>query len=104
MYHVGGEGFAMIHTPTPWMQSSTDPCTVIAVENTVKTICDTDIACAADGVNEANAAHIVKCVNNHEELIKMLTFLHQVMQCTSGLFYRDDVGMRVEELLSKVKS
>jgi hypothetical protein len=58
------------HTATPWKASGSnvwsDETTRIAIASNSKQTCDDE--------NEANAAHIVKCVNMHGELLEALRY------------------------------
>lgn len=52
------------HTPTPWYQG--------AIAGTEGTIFANGDGVIVEDVAEADAAHIVKCVNLHDELVKAL--------------------------------
>lgn len=66
----------MTYTPTPWIfdiecraiwaisQKDFDDIDELSASDDVPMICD--------DINEANAAHIVKCVNLHDELLNAL--------------------------------
>ena len=63
----------MTHTPTPWIfdsecraiwaisQKDFDDIDELSASDDVPMICD--------DINEANAAHIVKCVNMHDQML-----------------------------------
>ncbi len=86
------------HTPTPWYVETT---AVYDAKNLLVT--DTCFTGGRPGPNRANAAHIVKCVNAHDELVAALR---------SVITAADEVGpktwsMAVAEVraaLSKVQS
>ena len=67
------------HTPTPWiiehghMQQHTD-IRYWQITDGQDAICNNQFCFARD--SEANAAHIVKCVNMHDELVEALKLAH----------------------------
>lgn len=66
------------HTPTPW---PTDMVEKIWMAGLSKLIADGDLGASAvaaifDGIAKEDAAHIVKCVNMHDELVEALKALH----------------------------
>lgn len=56
------------HTPTPWDQLND----VFTIEDGYFSMIQTPDQCIANVFDEANAAHIVKCVNMHDELVEAL--------------------------------
>lgn len=71
----------MPHTPTPWFVYCAE---IKSVANPRKVICDPWDAYEDNGTRrrllsiderEANAAHIVRCVNSHDELVAALAAL-----------------------------
>ena len=64
------------HTPTPWEVFSTDnikgPGGNIVAECTGYSVKAKDPAQKAQGGREANAEHIVRCVNAHDGLVGLL--------------------------------
>lgn len=63
------------HTPTPWKVEHGHMQQNIGIRYWQITdgqdaICNNQFCCAED--SEANAAHIVKCVNMHDELVEVL--------------------------------
>lgn len=73
------------HTPTPWNVSQTGSYFTEIRAESGRRIAETwvqgqarsrDAAIKQAYTNEANAAHIVKCVNLHDELVEALKNLH----------------------------
>jgi hypothetical protein len=66
------------HTPTPWRVTDADCCTdgddvkATILADSGRLICHIDRDYRAPA--EANAAHIVRCVNAHDELIAALRY------------------------------
>lgn len=69
------------HTPTPWQIGAEKPCAIYSKTARIKVgetapyaITDSPAIPLAnsDEEMEANAAHIVKCVNLHDELVEAL--------------------------------
>lgn len=56
------------HTPTPWDQLND----VFTIEDGYFSMIQTPDKCIANVFDEANAAHIVKCVNMHDDLVGAL--------------------------------
>lgn len=56
------------HTPTPWDQLNN----VFTMEDGYFSMIQTPDQCIANVFDEADAAHIVKCVNMHDELVEAL--------------------------------
>lgn len=56
------------HTPTPWDQLNN----VFTMEDGYFSMIQTPDQCIANVFDEADAAHIVKCVNMHDELVDAL--------------------------------
>lgn len=56
------------HTPTPWDQING----VYTQENGYFSMVQTPDKCVADVFDKEDAAHIVKCVNMHDELVEAL--------------------------------
>lgn len=62
------------HTPTPWVAKEnggddTNPAKMFIVDGSGNTIAACDYA-NDDATSEANAAHIVLCVNSHDRLLE----------------------------------
>lgn len=55
------------HTDTPWMIKKNQDIEGYYIENNNRAIADLNF-----GNDEANALHIVKCVNNHDKLVESL--------------------------------
>jgi phosphohistidine swiveling domain-containing protein len=74
----------MSHTPTPWkIASDTGPCVISNGEREIG-------ECYEDGEtqvaeDEANAAHIVKCVNAHGELVAALERIRGLIAEDAGI-------------------
>lgn len=60
------------HTPTPWNQLNG----VFTPEDGYFSMVQTPNQCIANVFDEADAAHIVKCVNMHDELVEALKAAH----------------------------
>lgn len=76
------ENFAAVqHTPTPWHVAQIDSrvivCTVADDGEPLATVCTIGAAFGefAQQRKTANAAHIVKCVNEHDELVAALRLI-----------------------------
>lgn len=65
------------HTPTPWAINQYGK--VVHVNSNGRDTISTDgFAICGDAESAANTAHIVRCVNSHEALVKALTALVQL--------------------------
>lgn len=103
------------HTPTPWKADYRDVCQVR--ENTIHVIANVkdwrevdevdlinyqdttygakmfvEINHPIDGGREANAAHIVKCVNMHDELVSALK---RLQRATKEIIENNDVNVGI---------
>lgn len=70
------------HTPTPWKQDglevwATKPVRFNLVSSGTPRICLVDNHHSESRFEIANAAHIVKCVNLHDELVEVLLRMKQ---------------------------
>lgn len=91
----------MAHTPTPWLVTQSGACeTLIRAEGPHgKKIASTFISSYGGtnrdsyirGIktNEANAAHIVKCVNAHDELVNALLAAQVVLKLYAAQLFGD---------------
>lgn len=96
------------HTPTPWELFPTDKLEVVAPSGR-----GTDRIKVADCYHyngEANAAHIVKCVNLHDELVSGLQLAKALIQATyknnnieHPACYFEAIA-KYDELLAKARS
>lgn len=73
------------HTQTPWKVRQAylngEPCNY-TIHTGMTTIAD----CSYDEQGEANAAHIVKCVNHHDELVAALTSIASYIPADTDYF------------------
>jgi hypothetical protein len=61
------------HTPTPWCTEQNEYSTIIVKDGvSIGSMFDREVCGNKELPNEANAAHIVKCVNMHDELVEAL--------------------------------
>jgi len=58
------------HTPTPWDNSGDGKKIVHFYDNHLHTIAEVSGQTEHGWARKANAAHIVKCVNEHEDLVE----------------------------------
>lgn len=63
----------MKHTDTPWQLF--DSSSVIAVDQHRAIAICSNVGGIDDQQSKANAAHIVRCVNSHDELVKALELI-----------------------------
>lgn len=59
------------HSPLPWIISNQGKSHIVTTPGG-KFIAATDYSYGEEGVFQANAAHIVKCVNSHDDLVDAL--------------------------------
>jgi hypothetical protein len=67
------------HTPTPWHVNKDDPAAIFNSMGGYVTRIDGN-AVQTRAAIEANAAHIVRCVNAHDELVAALNTAVQCME------------------------
>ncbi len=91
------------HTPTPWAHNG---ARIHGCKNEYPTIAVVAKA-AEDGVEVDDAAHIVRCVNSHEALVKALKDLTQAVANLDspegglgGLGYLNESAERAEAVLA----
>jgi N-dimethylarginine dimethylaminohydrolase len=96
------------HTPTPWDKLNG----VFTPEDGYFSMIQTPDKCIANVFEEANAAHIVKCVNMHDELVEALKEAGDVIESyhkSTGIdlgdasnmpFYKDTMNT-IDETLKK---
>ena len=104
------------HTPAPWRVIDD---TLIQYDGDDEEIADdfdrheigwiVETCCAHvsyKDVDAANAAHIVKCVNHHDELIAALTAMYQMHGTTAktNSDIRNETYAKVRAVLKKVKA
>jgi hypothetical protein len=88
----------MNHTPTPWSASGS----IIRSEKGFG-IADTDpMNNGASEVDIANAAHIVRCVNSHDELVDLLREVEEIVG-SWGPEEEPSWLLRVRSILNKLK-
>jgi NCAIR mutase (PurE)-related protein len=81
------------HTPTPWVVT-TDSSGFTAINNHDNFRSDFPLATMCKGMTqgEANAAFIVKAVNNHEALVSALEkFVHAAIEKHQDVYVADEV-------------
>lgn len=81
------------HTPTPWKAVSNESYWTIVPENRrddspyqIGDVCSSYPYNKDQGLQQANAAHIVKCVNLHDELVEALQFISECNMTNSQDF------------------
>lgn len=89
------------HTPTPWKVDDINTKGKTRIAYKGFSVAYTDISHRTEQEQEANAAHIVKCVNLHDELVAVVEFecdrLYQ-----SGLYSPDELA-RLKDLLRRAR-
>lgn len=98
------------HTPTPWIVFKKDGSNYIATKGIHPQLKDhapiVSLSYAADGVqvylSDENAAHIVKCVNNHDDLVEALNDALDLLGNEFGHDYEYHAKLR--EVLAKAKA
>lgn len=84
------------HTPTPWTYGTHGAGFIVGSDD--EFIAQTWDKYELDFKNaEANAAHIVKCVNNHDELVKALEAARPLIE--DGCFADDPTTLKARELI-----
>lgn len=122
----------MSHTPTPWKvrnatdifselgADSGDGCVAASNDGWQIADCSVGLTSTADGlvhlsndVKRANAAHIVKCVNEHDELVAALEWamsIHEQLEDAGFVIYDPHTPKHLREIdkartiLARVKS
>lgn len=89
------------HTPTPWYSEVDTELVYIlgTVNGKEEVICEAGSIGNEDLQAQANAAHIVKCVNLHDELVDAVEHL---LKMSNGEKNLDNRG--IEELLSRARA
>jgi hypothetical protein len=90
------------HTSTPWELSGTDiRCSSGGIAN----VHDPEDPLHRTKTNIANAQHIVKCVNLHDELVEALERITSIKRYDANYTWQDTAGAIeiAEKALSKAK-
>lgn len=89
------------HTPTPWDASDRENYSLIFGKGFEKPIATCDSYSKGFGPSKderkANAAHIVKCVNMHDELVENLKFMYD----NDGQYIEMVKLANIEDILKK---
>lgn len=85
------------HSPTPWTASTIEQITAA----------DQRIIGDLFSFGHTDAAHIVKCVNSHDDLVAALKEAHRALwdeqvESATGLPHLDDVVEKIEKALADV--
>lgn len=75
------------HTPTPWEVGTDEDGNVAVIKGCsfLTYVFPTDLG-FEEGTPEANAAHIVKCVNMYDELVEVLQWISDNSMCEGAVF------------------
>ena len=96
------------HTPTPWNISEelTDQWHIVIETNCRGTVLVERMVREDEGLAEANAAHIVRCVNLHDELVHIAQSALELMYDSKGHLEektRLDAIESLKDLLDRAK-
>lgn len=102
------------HTPTPWVATSNESYWVIVPEARgendpyeIGDVCSSYPSSKDQGLQQANAAHIVKCVNLHDELVEALRECNEALKLHADQYphmvkgYTHDAFINSNEALKK---
>ena len=91
----------MKHTELPWHTGITYPDGIHAEDSTL--ICDCDVISENSETNKANAAFIVKCVNNHYQMLEALNNVNSFFSTNKRVYEKMPLFKQIKKALAQAE-